>query len=114
VKLLRAFCAKAADAGIKLVIILSGIHNSLRLQTQRRFDRALGIDLLVFPSRNQGADGSRSHNLLLQGDFRSGSIDATCSYRVYEHVLLVCKKKCLRTPATDALDGEPCTDSYLF
>jgi len=36
--------AKSADLGYKLVIVLSGIHNSLRLQTQRRVNRALGID----------------------------------------------------------------------
>jgi hypothetical protein len=33
--------AKAADAGYRLVIILSGIHNNLRKQTQRRMDSQL-------------------------------------------------------------------------
>ena len=33
--------AKAADSGFKLVIILSGITNSLRLQTQKRLERDL-------------------------------------------------------------------------
>ena len=30
---------KAADAGYKLVVVIAGIHNSLRNQTQRRIDR---------------------------------------------------------------------------
>lgn len=33
--------AKAADAGYKLVIVLSGIHNGLRRQTQERLDEQL-------------------------------------------------------------------------
>lgn len=45
-----AVIAKAADLGYKLIIVLSGIHNSLRQQTQRRVNRALGID----PSRGVG------------------------------------------------------------
>lgn len=38
-----ALIAKAADRGYKLVIVLSGIHNSLRQQTQIRLDRELGL-----------------------------------------------------------------------
>jgi hypothetical protein len=36
-----ALIAKAADAGYKLIIILAGIHNVLRRQTQVRLDREL-------------------------------------------------------------------------
>lgn len=36
---------KAADAGYKLIIVLAGMHNALRQQTQRRLDRdVLGYD----------------------------------------------------------------------
>ncbi|MEY9775601.1 Z1 domain-containing protein [Arthrobacter sp. MW3 TE3886] len=38
-----ALIAKAVDRGYKLVIVLSGIHNSLRAQTQRRLDLELGL-----------------------------------------------------------------------
>lgn len=38
-----ALTAKAVDRGYKLVIVLSGIHNSLRAQTQRRLDLELGL-----------------------------------------------------------------------
>lgn len=37
-----ALIAKAADAGYKIVIVLSGLHNTLRKQTQRRLERDLG------------------------------------------------------------------------
>ena len=38
-----ALIAKAADLGYKLVVVLSGIHNSLRQQTQTRLARELGL-----------------------------------------------------------------------
>ncbi len=36
-----AVAARAVDAGYRMVIVLSGIHNNLRAQTQRRLDREL-------------------------------------------------------------------------
>ena len=36
-----ATIAKAADAGYRLFIVLSGVHNSLRRQTQLRIDEQL-------------------------------------------------------------------------
>ena len=36
---------KAADAGYKLIVVLAGLHNSLRSQTQLRLDEGfLGFD----------------------------------------------------------------------
>jgi hypothetical protein len=37
-----ALIAKAGDAGYKIVIVLSGLHNTLRQQTERRLERDLG------------------------------------------------------------------------
>ena len=37
-----AVIAKAGDSGYKIVIVLSGLHNTLRKQTQRRLERDLG------------------------------------------------------------------------
>jgi hypothetical protein len=49
-----ALANKAADAGYKLIVVLAGMHNALRQQTQRRLDRDfLGYD--TTPSRT--ADG---------------------------------------------------------
>ena len=39
-----AVIAKAADAGYKLVIVLAGVHEALRVQTQQRLDREI-VDL---------------------------------------------------------------------
>ncbi|OYO06747.1 Z1 domain-containing protein [Propionibacteriaceae bacterium ES.041] len=38
-----ATICKAADAGYKLVIVLAGLHDNLRSQTQARLDRDLGL-----------------------------------------------------------------------
>ena len=37
--------SKSLDAGYKIIIVLAGLHNSLRLQTQQRLDKELiGFD----------------------------------------------------------------------
>lgn len=86
-----ALAAKSADAGYKLVIILSGIHNSLRLQTQRRINRALGLDTTGAPEPEPGRRWIGLTTPALHGDFRAGTIDANV-LQGNEHVLLVCKK----------------------
>ena len=86
-----ALISKAADAGYKLVIVLSGIHNSLRLQTQRRINRALGLDPLGVPVPDAGWRWIGLTNASLNGDFRPGTIDANV-LQGNEHVVLVCKK----------------------
>jgi hypothetical protein len=86
-----ALAAKAADVGYKLVIILSGIHNSLRLQTQRRINRALGIDPTGVPEPEPGWRWIGLTTATLHGDFRPGTIDANV-LQGNERVLMVCKK----------------------
>ena len=86
-----ALAAKAADAGYKLVIILSGIHNSLRLQTQSRINRALGLDPAGVPEPEPGRRWIGLTTPTLHGDFRAGTIDANV-LQGNEHVVLVCKK----------------------
>lgn len=86
-----ALIAKAADLGYKFVIVLSGIHNSLRLQTQRRVDRALGN---VSDGAQRPAPGYRWIDLThpnLSGDFNPGSIDANV-LQGNDRVVMVCKK----------------------
>jgi len=87
-----ALTAKAADLGYKLVIVLSGIDNGLRQQTQRRLDKELGL------TGSQGVGepqaGMRWIPLTtpdIGGDFRPGTV----SHNVLqgnEHVLAVVKK----------------------
>ncbi len=86
-----ALIAKAADVGYKLVIVLSGIHNSLRLQTQHRADRALGLDPSGVPEPEAGRRWIGLTTADLYGDFRPGTIDANV-LQGNEHVLMVVKK----------------------
>ncbi len=86
-----ALVAKAADVGYKLIIVLSGIHNSLRLQTQRRINRALGLDPAGVPEPEPGMRWIGLTTASINGDFRPGTIDANV-LQGNERVLLVCKK----------------------
>ena len=87
-----ALIAKAADLGYKLFIVLSGIHNALRQQTQRRLDRELGL------TTNGGVGlpepGRRWISLTtadLNGDFRPGTVSPSV-LQGNERVLIVSKK----------------------
>ncbi len=82
---------KAVDAGYKLIIILAGIHNSLRAQTQIRMEEGLlgyntdaslffeatnprvGVGTLAYPDLAINSMTSRRES----GDFRSGNLGAT-------------------------------------
>lgn len=88
-----ALTAKAADAGYKLVIVLSGIHNELRRQTQRRLAQELG---LAPDPAGVGLPvvGERWISLTtpdLNGDFRPGTFDANV-LQGNERVIAVVKK----------------------
>ena len=86
-----ALTAKAADLGYKLVIVLSGIHNSLRLQTQRRVNRALGVDGSGVSVPDAGKRWISLTKDMLGGDFRGGTIDANI-LQGNEQVVAVVKK----------------------
>lgn len=86
-----AMIAKGADLGYKLVIVLSGIHNSLRLQTQRRVNRALGHGPDGVPTPEFGRRWIPLTTDDLHGDFRPGTIDANV-LQGNEQVVLVVKK----------------------
>jgi hypothetical protein len=97
---------KAADAGYKLIIVLAGIHNSLRSQTQLRLDEGfLGYDTQVDRvnrehRRNIGVGNIDSslivHPLtssLESGDFRSATANAgLTNFNTTEPILAVVKK----------------------
>src|SRR5262249_23324187 len=86
-----ALIAKAADAGYKLVIVLSGIHNALRQQTQRRLDRELGITAGGVGEPEPGRRWIPLTTADLYGDFRPGTVGANV-LQGNERVLLVVKK----------------------
>jgi hypothetical protein len=90
-----AVIAKAADAGYSFFIVLSGVHNGLRLQTQSRLDQQL-----FDQSRNKW------HRLTGEDDFRPpSSVDAMLSAGD-QKVLAVVKKNGSRLRALKRWLGE--------
>jgi hypothetical protein len=97
---------KAADSGYKLIIVLAGIHNSLRSQTQLRLDEGfLGYDTQVDRvnkenRRNIGV-GIIDSSLIVhpltssleKGDFRTATANAgLTNFNTSEPILAVVKK----------------------
>jgi hypothetical protein len=72
-----AVAAKALDAGFKLVIVLSGVHNSLRRQTQIRMNDELGLipsapgrpTAATFAPQGMGPLSTLTSEDLTSGDF---------------------------------------------
>lgn len=97
---------KAADAGYPFIVVLAGLHNSLRSQTQRRLDEAfLGLDSrtsLAFQNTNRaigvGAGGRRhpaAYTLTSsdeRGDFAKAVAGRVAGRIGSDPVLLVVKK----------------------
>jgi hypothetical protein len=97
---------KAADAGYKLIIVLAGLHNSLRTQTQLRIDEGfLGFDTQT--ARNFSRTSNRigvgkfnpnlaAHSLTTSepnGDFnRAASESSGINIRGNDPIILVIKK----------------------
>jgi Z1 domain len=104
-----ALITKAADVGYKFVIVLSGIDNGLRQQTQRRLEKELGL------RRDEGVGepevGRRWLALTtseLSGDFHPGTMGHNV-LQGNEHVLAVVKKNAsvLRRLVAWMQDGIP-------
>lgn len=97
---------KAADSGFKLIIVLAGIHNNLRSQTQLRLDEGfLGFDTQhqrAFRQNNHfigvgGIDQSVvAHSLtssLENGDFTAGAANSLgINFNTNEPIIAVVKK----------------------
>jgi hypothetical protein len=82
-----ALIAKAADVGYRLVIVLAGIHNSLRRQTQKRLEAEL--------THSDPKVKELWHTLTTPlEDFRAQSTntDAFLSDQAHQRILLVVKK----------------------
>jgi hypothetical protein len=87
-----ALIAKAADAGYKIVIVLSGLHNTLRQQTQRRLERDLGRENVT--GVGEAEAGRRwvwMTGAEAWGDFDPKGVNAAV-VQGNEHVILVVKK----------------------
>jgi len=100
---------KAADAGFKLIIVLAGVHNNLRSQTQLRLDEGfLGFDTehqRVFDSKNKwlgvgisqvNRKGCVSHSMtssLDKGDFSGKSFQTSgINFGTTDTIIAVVKK----------------------
>ncbi|CAN0569563.1 unnamed protein product, partial [Ectocarpus sp. 12 AP-2014] len=98
---------KAADAGYDLIIILAGIHNNLRAQTQLRLDESfLGFDTQHLRAVDQGRiqigvgndanNRNIAHSLtssLNNGDFTQAAFDAQAlNFQTTEPIVAVIKK----------------------
>jgi len=89
-----ALIAKAVDAGYKIVIVLSGLHNSLRQQTQFRLQRDLGHE----DTRGVGPPEASKvwvwmTNDQLNGDFNPAGINAGVLVGNNNVILVVKKNK---------------------
>jgi hypothetical protein len=88
-----ALIAKAADVGYQVIIVLSGVHNGLRQQTQRRLERELGLEN-VSPGVGLPTPGLRWNNPTtaeLDGDFEPGTSDPSI-LQGNEKVIFIVKK----------------------
>lgn len=100
---------KAADAGYKVIIVLAGIHNNLRSQTQIRIDEGfLGFDTgsdknyqtrlttKIGAGKIVGFDDAIAHSYttsLEKGDFTSKAANATgLNFNAPQPIILVVKK----------------------
>lgn len=111
---------KAADAGYKLIIVLAGIHNSLRSQTQLRVDEGfLGFDTQMARNFTQTTNrigvGKINPNLAahslttneINGDFnRRASESSGINIRGNDPIILVIKKKCFSNEESAELAGK--------
>lgn len=79
-----AVVAKALDSGYKFVLVLSGVHNNLRKQTQERLERDLGLE----------DDPSAWYKLTgVQGDFGTeNAANASSIVANHDRILAVVKK----------------------
>lgn len=92
-----ALIAKAADAGYKLIIVLAGIHNILRRQTQIRLDRELtGLRDVEGPDNYiplPGAAKAWSRLTTAHNDFSLANLGLFATYCPSETPILAVVKK---------------------
>jgi len=99
-----ALVCKAADVGFRFIIILAGMHNSLRSQSQLRIDEGfLGRDTQI--ERTEGkkfgvgkyGDEICAHSLTTSkesGDFTKNRADSSVGFHSAEPIICVIKKNC--------------------
>ena len=91
-----ALIAKSVDAGYRIVIVLSGLHNSLRRQTQLRSRRRTGTRRPIARPTSVGlADSDQQISRMtlpeIWGDFNPGTADPNLLYSG-GRIIMVVKK----------------------
>lgn len=91
-----AVIAKSFDAGYRIVIVLSGLHNSLRRQTQLRLEDELGLVEATAARPGVGlADDEHQISRMTRpetwGDFQAGTADPSLLYGGGRTILVVKK-----------------------
>ena len=91
-----ALIAKSVDAGYRIVIVLSGLHNSLRRQTQLRLEDELGLvqPIAARPGVGLADDDHQISRMTLPevwGDFNPGTADPSLLYSG-GRIIMVVKK----------------------
>ena len=115
-----ALIAKAFDAGYRIVIVLSGLHNSLRRQTQLRLEDELGLVHSTFGRPGVGlaaADQqiSRMTKPETWGDFNQGTADANVLYSGARTILVMKKNATVLRRLDEWLeDRQPITPPVLI
>jgi hypothetical protein len=92
----HALTAKGVDAGYRLIIVIAGIHNTLRFQTQVRLDKELVGVLYDLPAGVGKPPRDKEWVTLTKadlskGDFNTGNINQSI-LNAGKPVLLVIKK----------------------
>ncbi|QIZ09236.1 hypothetical protein HFZ78_23115 [Priestia megaterium] len=92
----HALTAKGVDAGYRLIIVIAGIHNTLRFQTQVRLDKELVGVLYDLPAGAGKPPRDKewvtlTKTDLSKGDFNPGNINPSI-LNAGKPVLLVIKK----------------------
>lgn len=114
-----ALIAKSFDAGYRIVIVLSGLHNSLRRQTQLRLEDELGLVAATAHRPGVGlADDEHQISRMTRpdqyGDFQAGTADASMLYG--GRTIMVVKKNAsvLRRLVTWLEERQPITMPVLI
>jgi len=104
-----AVVAKAADAGYRLFIVLSGVHDSLRQQTQRRLNGELvgGETTGVSTPTDEGRQWLTFTKTDLHGDFQPGTVDAAALAGNQPALLVVKKNRAVLERLIDWLHTVP-------
>lgn len=105
-----ALIAKSFDAGYRIVIVLSGLHNSLRRQTQLRLEDELGLVASTPGRPGVGlADGDQQISRMTRpetwGDFNQGTADANVLYGGNRTILVMKKNASVLRRLDEWLEG---------